>query len=109
MATPLDISTGQQSFAEQAAQQETPKHYHSTEIRVCELEDSETTRCIIFAATLIQLGDGQLVEGEKRAIGFEENCVDLVPGEAVRVGTKGMESIEEPGIKYRHLQGAIDL
>lgn len=61
MATQLDTSTGQQPFAEQAAQQETPKHYHSTEIRVCELEDSETTRCIIFAATLIKPGDGQLV------------------------------------------------
>lgn len=46
-------------------------------------------------------------KAKKRGTGLEDKCVDLVPGEAVRVGIKGMESIQEPGIQYRRLQGTI--
>ncbi|KAL8757843.1 MAG: hypothetical protein Q9199_001914 [Rusavskia elegans] len=48
-------------------------------------------------------------DGEKRDIVLEDNCVDLVPGEAVRIGVKGLESVQEPKITYRYLKAAIDL
>lgn len=48
-------------------------------------------------------------DGEKREIVLEDNCVDLVPGEAVRIGVKGLESVQEPKITYRYLKAAIDL
>ncbi|KAL8926932.1 MAG: hypothetical protein Q9172_001593 [Xanthocarpia lactea] len=40
---------------------------------------------------------------------FEDNCIDLVPGEAVRIGVKGLELLEKPKITYRYLKAAIDL
>ncbi|KAL8729019.1 MAG: hypothetical protein Q9166_005020 [cf. Caloplaca sp. 2 TL-2023] len=40
---------------------------------------------------------------------FEDNCVDLVPGEAVRIGVKGLELVHEPKIRYRYLKAASDL
>ena len=40
---------------------------------------------------------------------FEDNCIDLVPGEAVLIGVKGLELLEKPKITYRYLKAAIDL
>ncbi|KAL8671185.1 MAG: hypothetical protein Q9168_004302 [Polycauliona sp. 1 TL-2023] len=42
-------------------------------------------------------------------VSLDDNCVDLVPGEPIRIGVKGLEAIQEPKIRYRHLKAAIDL
>ncbi|KAL8783676.1 MAG: hypothetical protein Q9213_004470 [Squamulea squamosa] len=45
----------------------------------------------------------------RRDIVFEDNCVDLVPGEAVRIAVEGLEAVDNPKITYRYLKAAIDL
>ena len=51
----------------------------------------------------------EVENSEKHPIVFDDNCVDLVPGEAIRIAVQGLESIEEPKITYRHLKAATDL
>lgn len=46
---------------------------------------------------------------EEDYIQFEDNCVDLVPDEAVRFGVKGLANGQEHQITYRCLKAAIDL
>ncbi|KAL8805176.1 MAG: hypothetical protein Q9200_005542 [Gallowayella weberi] len=45
-------------------------------------------------------------EGDR--IVFEDNCVDLVPREAVRIGVKGLEVGQEHRVKYRYLKAAMN-
>ncbi|KAL8774042.1 MAG: hypothetical protein Q9209_001150 [Squamulea sp. 1 TL-2023] len=46
---------------------------------------------------------------ERRDIVFEDNCVDLVPGEAIRITVTGLKAVDNPKITYRYLRAAIDL
>ncbi|KAL8842615.1 MAG: hypothetical protein Q9176_002572 [Flavoplaca citrina] len=51
----------------------------------------------------------EVENSEKHDIVCEDNCVDLVPGEAIQIGVQGLDSIKEPNITYRYLKAAIDL
>ncbi|KAL8658572.1 MAG: hypothetical protein Q9226_000906 [Calogaya cf. arnoldii] len=51
----------------------------------------------------------EVSDAEKHDIVFEDNCIDLVPDEVVRIGVKGLGSIKEPKITYRYLKAGIDL
>ncbi|KAL8848947.1 MAG: hypothetical protein Q9221_006041 [Calogaya cf. arnoldii] len=51
----------------------------------------------------------EISDAEKYDIVFEDNCIDLVPGEVVRIGVRGFEPIQELKITYRYLKAGIDL
>ncbi|KAL8722694.1 MAG: hypothetical protein Q9225_000861 [Loekoesia sp. 1 TL-2023] len=40
---------------------------------------------------------------------FEDNCIDLFPGEALQIGVNGLEAGDEHRITVRYLKAAIDL
>lgn len=46
---------------------------------------------------------GVVLEAGDEGVGFEDNCVDVVPGEVVRVGVRGVRRGGEGGIGVRYL------
>jgi len=43
---------------------------------------------------------GVAVECTKKGIAFEDNCVDLVPDETVRIGVKGLAKGDDVTLRY---------
>ncbi|KAL8802715.1 MAG: hypothetical protein Q9182_003613 [Xanthomendoza sp. 2 TL-2023] len=54
---------------------------------------------------VMEMADGH----EGNCIVFEDNCVDLVPREAVQIGVKGLEGGQEHRIKYQYLKAWMDI
>ncbi|KAL9000206.1 MAG: hypothetical protein Q9169_001108 [Polycauliona sp. 2 TL-2023] len=79
-------------------------------LRIDIIGNQDTTKIIEVQSDVPVKGFVLEVEKTKEHdISFDDNCVDLVPGEAIRIGVKGLEAIQEPKITYRYLKAAIDL
>lgn len=48
-------------------------------------------------------------DDKAESVVFEDNCIDLFPGEALQIGVKGLEVGDEHRIAVRYLKAAIDL
>lgn len=49
------------------------------------------------------------LEADEDDVLFEDNCIDLVPGEMMRIGVKGLEIGDDHRLSVRYLKAGIDL
>ncbi|KAL8779434.1 MAG: hypothetical protein Q9194_001442 [Teloschistes cf. exilis] len=52
---------------------------------------------------------GFALDADDDGVVFEDNCIDLVPGETTRIGVKGLEVGQEHRLTTRYLKAGIDL
>ncbi|KAI4258110.1 MAG: hypothetical protein LQ352_001353 [Teloschistes flavicans] len=52
---------------------------------------------------------GFALDADDDSVVFEDNCIDLVPGETMRIGVTGLEVGEEHRLTTRYLKAGIDL